>query len=241
LKQAIVAVVDGPPVRALCWLLLAALVVRGLVLGATWRQLRADPDHYARLARNLAEHGMFSFHPPRPTAYRPPLYPLLLAPLSGPQGVRPAAVAALHLLLGLFTVAAVTICGRRMQLGRTALLAGALVALDPILMYQSSLVMTEALAAALAAAALWALASLPQQGTDSAKRTAPARRPAIDGRNVVGARKSFTAHLSGLDPGRRRRMLVGARSRKQKPPTAPAADGPVAAGVGDPRHAVGDA
>ena len=44
-----------------------------------------DPDHYLTLARSLAEGRGFALDG-RPTAYRPPLYPILLAPLVGDAG-----------------------------------------------------------------------------------------------------------------------------------------------------------
>ena len=67
-----------------------------------------DPDNYLRLARRLAEGRGFAWNG-RPTAYRPPLYPLLLVPLVAaladgkPLGL---GIAVLHAALGAATVAA---------------------------------------------------------------------------------------------------------------------------------------
>ena len=43
-----------------------------------------DPDNYLPMARALASGDGFAFNG-RPTAYRPPLYPLLLAPFAAPS------------------------------------------------------------------------------------------------------------------------------------------------------------
>jgi hypothetical protein len=118
-----------------------------------------DPDNYLVLARALAEGRGFALNG-RPTAYRPPLYPLFLAPLVATFGSRIAwGIAGLHLLLGAGTVLLTATAARRWGLstGRT-LLAAAIVAGDPVLVAQGHLVMTETLAACLMAGALAALA-----------------------------------------------------------------------------------
>src|SRR3954452_13355646 len=90
------------------WLLL--LVVLGLAarLAATAPLLGRpeDPDNYVRLARGLVEGRGFVWDG-RPTAYRPPLYPLVLPPLVAvlPDG-KPLGwgIALLHAALGGATV-----------------------------------------------------------------------------------------------------------------------------------------
>jgi hypothetical protein len=120
---------------------------------------RDDPDYYLLLARSLVEgHGLALNE--RPTASRPPLYPLLLAPLVATLGDRiDWGVAGLHLVLGAGTVLLTASAARRWGLppGRE-LVAAAIVACDPVLVIQSRPVMTETLAAFLVAAALAALA-----------------------------------------------------------------------------------
>ncbi|MBN1589211.1 MAG: glycosyltransferase family 39 protein [Pirellulales bacterium] len=139
-------------------LLLLTFVIRAggplVVPGA----LADDPDGYRRLAENLVEFGTFGTGA-QPTAYRPPLYPLLLVPCValGKGTAATVAIAVLHVLLGLGTVALVWWLGLRCGLGRWAWLAGALVACDPILLGQSTLVMTETAAAFFVALALLAL------------------------------------------------------------------------------------
>jgi Dolichyl-phosphate-mannose-protein mannosyltransferase len=115
-----------------------------------------DPDHYLTLAGSLAEGRGFSLDG-RPTAYRPPLYPIILAPLAGTLGrsAMPWGVGALHLALGTGTVLLTGWTARRLGLsaGRS-LAASAIVALDPVLAFQSRSVMTETPAAFLVAATL---------------------------------------------------------------------------------------
>lgn len=113
-----------------------------------------DPDNYLLLARSLASGRGFVLNG-RLTAYRPPLYPMILAPLVGGSGTRFFPwIAGLHLALAAATVLLVIATARRWGLspGRQ-LAAGFLVALDPVLVVQSRSVMTETLAASLLAAA----------------------------------------------------------------------------------------
>ncbi len=125
-----------------------------------------DPDRYLILARSLAEGKGFSLDG-RPTAYRPPLYPVLLAPLVATLG-RPAwpwGVGALHLALGAGTVLLTHRAARGLGLspGRS-LVAAAIAAFDPVLAVQSRAVMTETPAAFLVAATLAALTLSGRKG-----------------------------------------------------------------------------
>ena len=134
-------------------------VVRLVTAVAGWERLNADPDSYRQLAETLAQTGSYSRPDPvdgvlYPTAYRPPLYPLLLACLATQEGVPRLLIVGLHGLLGVGTVALVLHAGRRLGLGRRSAIAGVLTACDPILLHQSTLVMTETLAAFLAASGL---------------------------------------------------------------------------------------
>jgi hypothetical protein len=121
-----------------------------------------DPDNYLRLAQTLAEGRGFVWDG-RPTAYRPPLYPLVLAPLVaafGGSGPRLGwAIAVLHAALGAATVGLTARAAQRWGLAPGRVLGAALVvALDPVLVAQSRMVMTETLTAVLLAAGLVALA-----------------------------------------------------------------------------------
>jgi hypothetical protein len=174
----------------LAGLLLFTLVVRGGVMWVLRGNLQDDPDAYREIAENVLTHGVYgmgkSAEPPAPTAYRPPLYPILLSNLPAVDGkhVSLVKVAIVHVLLGIATVWLTYLAARRMlatsgpvapsgpegaaavstsraaQLphGVRELLAGFLVACDPILLNQQTLVMTETLATFLAVLALWCLA-----------------------------------------------------------------------------------
>ena len=137
-------------------LLAVTLLVRSVALLATPHALEADPDGYRRLAENLYVHGTFGYGD-QPTAYRPPLYPLLLAPCMalGDYGI--IGIGLLHVLLGVATVAGTVRLARRWGLERYATLAGLLVAIDPVMVWHSTQVMTETLATLLTVLALEAL------------------------------------------------------------------------------------
>lgn len=192
---------------SLAGLLLFTLVVRGGVLWSLRANLQQDPDAYREIAENLLRHGEFALgkqepegrfgRQTRPTAYRPPLYPVVLSNLPSADGQRLSLgkVAALHLFLGVATVWLTWLTAWRLIVGLSRreghgpqldpnlrktpaqdstspeaqvaqglsdllfpLLAGLLVACDPILLNQQSLVMTETLAAFLAILSLWCLA-----------------------------------------------------------------------------------
>ena len=155
--------------------LVIAAIVRGGVLFALFGQLQADPDAYRQIAENLLEHLSFALDMPaadesptesetslkqatfKPTAYRPPLYPCLLAVTNlGLKQVSPLRVAVLHWLLGVGTVGLAWLAAGRLGLRWGAFLAAVLVMCDPILLNQSALVMTETLATFLATLAVWA-------------------------------------------------------------------------------------
>jgi len=182
-------------------ILAATALLRILVIVLGWQGLRDDPDAYDRIAQAMARTGTLGVAAEDgsvvPTAFRPPLYPTLLAIIrsmmitvddefldpTSPRGqiVLRQVVAALHLLLGLLTVAATYFTARRWLTAPTArtplagasdapavsdgrpanraavaaaALAATFVAIDPILLQSSIRLMTETLATALAAVAL---------------------------------------------------------------------------------------
>ncbi len=121
-----------------------------------------DPDNYLPLARSLARGDGLAWKG-RPTAYRPPLYPLVLAPIVRLADPNPVPViAALHLALGAATIWQTTLAARRWGLtDRRALIAGLIAACDPVLAWQSRFIMTETLSAFLVVSAV---ASFARQG-----------------------------------------------------------------------------
>jgi 4-amino-4-deoxy-L-arabinose transferase-like glycosyltransferase len=140
-----------------------SLLTRGGVLLVLHQGLAEDPDGYRRLAENLLGHGTLG-DGHTPTAYRPPLYPLMLAGCMACGRYSGPAIGILHLAMGLATVWLVYVLGRRWELGpRPAALAAALVACDPILLAQSTQVMTETPAALLSVLALLSLTAAGRQ------------------------------------------------------------------------------
>jgi 4-amino-4-deoxy-L-arabinose transferase-like glycosyltransferase len=124
-----------------------------------------DPDNYLVLARSLAS-GRGLTLKDHPTAYRPPLYPMVLAPLTAVCGDRLSwGLAGLHLVLGAGSVVLTAVAAKRWALTPVcALIASAIVAGDPVLVSQGRLVMTETLATFLVAATLAALAEGGDRG-----------------------------------------------------------------------------
>lgn len=143
--------------RLLAAVLCASLLARGGVLLLMRQQLERDPDGYRALATSLVEHGVLGTgnESPRPSAYRPPVYPLLLAPCVALGRWMPLGIALVHLACGVLTVGMTWRLARAWGLSeQAALLAAALVAFDPILLFYSAQVMTETVATLLAVVAL---------------------------------------------------------------------------------------
>lgn len=158
------------------WTLLAVVVlavVMRLVAGMVLRaNLSRDDDSYRFIANQVATQGRFAREltgrAPAVTAYRPPLYPLLLAGMElvdpgAKDGPRDWAVLALNVCLGGTTALLAALIAMRIvpaepgRQWRAGLAAGTLAACDPLLVYNATLAMTETLAAALAAGAMWAI------------------------------------------------------------------------------------
>jgi hypothetical protein len=147
----------------LLWLVLLCVLPRVAVLLIQHENLRSDPDGYRQVARNLIEWRVLGIGS-EPTAIRPPLYPLLVALCEwmDPGGLM--ALAGAQLLLGLATVWGTYRLGKMWGLPELAAALAALwIAWDPILLQQSTLVMTETLATALAVWALWRLTDVIAQ------------------------------------------------------------------------------
>lgn len=142
--------VDGPLVA----IVLLAIAVRAAATYAYPAALERDPDSYRLYAQSLIDHGNFLRHD-QPSAWRAPLYPLTLAVCLMLPGAFWWWIAALHVACGALATWLVVGAGRAAGLGATALIAGAVVALDPLLVYQATQVMSESLAVLLTALALW--------------------------------------------------------------------------------------
>ena len=150
----------------------AAAVLLALVLrtAAAWRwgaEVADDVDLYRGLARSLlAGDGYALPSAGVPTAFRPPLVPLLYAAL-GNVGW---AIVAFQVLAGAATAGLTVRLAGRLGLGwKAAGLAGAVVACDPILLRYTPRAMTEVTAALLTAGLLCRLCS-PRSKPDACVR-----------------------------------------------------------------------
>ncbi|MBI2479529.1 MAG: glycosyltransferase family 39 protein, partial [Planctomycetia bacterium] len=145
-----------PKRAAILTVAICALLIRVVFLLASAESLDADPDAYRHIAENIRQTGIYGSGS-LPTAFRPPLYPVLLAALASGGKITPTVVGGLHVLFGVVTVLLTFVLGYHWRLGRWSFAAAALVAADPILLHQSALVMTETLATLLATVGLYAL------------------------------------------------------------------------------------
>jgi len=183
--------------RHFALIVLLASVARGGVLLFTHDLLSADPDAYRRIAHCIAIHGTFGLEgksitgdtTANPTAFRPPLYPWLISLLADRSGNIPNfAIAIAHWALGTATTAGTYLLATRMlrsqdtaeaakNLTGASFLAAGLVAIDPLLLQASSLVMTETLAAVLVVLVLWFWSKL----VDSIEFETPSNQLAFSG------------------------------------------------------------
>ena len=167
--------------------LVLALAIRGVVGYAQLDNFAQDPDSYRLLARNILQLQSFTLEDPvEPTAFRPPLYPLLLAVSSKSGEISPTDVLVLHVALGVITVGLTFFWTTQIGLARWRSLAALLVAVDPILLNQSTLVMTETLANCLAILALVALAAISHTA-EECENVSLSRDLTIRSMNVAGA------------------------------------------------------
>ncbi|QDU77844.1 hypothetical protein Pan97_49230 [Bremerella volcania] len=167
--------------------LVVALLIRGGAGYLQYENFSQDPDSYRLLANNILRIHSFTLDDPaEPTAFRPPLYPLLLAVTSISRHVLPEEVLLLHIALGVVTAVLTFFWAIQMGLERWRSVAGLLVAIDPILLNQSTLVMTETLATCLAILTLVAVSSLANKhlSSDDARGSRDATISAV---NIAGA------------------------------------------------------
>lgn len=127
-------------------LVLAAVLRIGVIV---WKpeSLAEDRDLYWGIARQLAV-GNGYVHPDsgQPTAYRPPLYPLMLAGVVIAGG-GPQTLGVVQIALSIATVWLTWRLARKLGVRSAAWLAASLVAFNPLLIQASVLAMTEVLCA----------------------------------------------------------------------------------------------
>jgi 4-amino-4-deoxy-L-arabinose transferase-like glycosyltransferase len=156
-----------------------AFVLRAGVLWIKRDNLNVDPDAYRAVAQGLLEGEGFSNQVTgEPTAFRAPLYPLVLA------GVlfvcdNNLSIALLHLVAGTATVWLTLRIGRKLDLGHASTLAALLVAVDPLLLQYTTSVMTETVFTFLLTALLVSVMRDQSGGDASSSAESNLRLPAI--------------------------------------------------------------
>lgn len=148
------------------------LAVRSLVVVLQFDNLALDPDAYWQIANGISHDGTYGLwndsNPTVPTAYRPPLYPLLLSPFVAIDDYAKWGIGILHVVLGTATVLFSWLLARKWGLGKGRFVVLFLVAFDPLLLNQSTLIMTETLAAFMVSLTLVGLTlSFPASKADS--------------------------------------------------------------------------
>lgn len=137
----------APPTQFERRCLIALLVLAGLLrLGVIyWKpeSLAEDRDLYWGIAKRLAAGDGF-VHPQfgHPTAYRPPLYPMMLAVIVFVGG-GPKILAVVQIAMSVGTAWLTWRLARKMDLNSGALVAAGFVAFNPLLIQMTALAMTE--------------------------------------------------------------------------------------------------
>ena len=122
-------------VSGLITCLLLSMILRLAVIMLRQEQLTEDRDVYLGIATGVVEgRGFCSPGSTTPTAFRPPLYPLILA--GGMSFFRPAAVVAVvNILSGLVTVYLTASLGQTLELGWRRHVAALHTAVDTLALY----------------------------------------------------------------------------------------------------------
>ncbi len=120
-------------------------------------ELNEDPDSYLGIARNLISwRGYSTPGTETPTAFRPPLYPILIAPISAQSAAW--ARGTLNILAVLCASILIWKSAISLGLSRSAQILAILVyGFDPLLVRYSSLSMTESVCSLMSALLLWRL------------------------------------------------------------------------------------
>ena len=140
-------------------LLIIAFIVRLAIGWSMSGSLDSDPDAYATLAKTWAQTGTYGLIDQagvaHPTAYRPAMYPWILSWFILSTNWK-TWIILLHACLGAMTAYWTFAVGHRLRLSKfISLLAMSFVLFDPILLRQSTLVMTETLATWFAMGIWW--------------------------------------------------------------------------------------
>lgn len=144
-------------VRPLGWVLVSALLLRlALVWGTVETPLKiVDEQHYATLAHSVVQGHGFAWQDGEPTSIRPPLFPFVVA---GVWSVAPegnlTAVRLMQIPVALLVAALTYLIATSLFSDRVGLIAAAIVAFYPSLLFSGVLVLSEVLFTALLMATL---------------------------------------------------------------------------------------
>ncbi|MCP4169390.1 MAG: hypothetical protein GY758_01305 [Fuerstiella sp.] len=168
-------VVGVPSQRESRWLIALVFIgiaLRLMVLLIRADDLKTDPDAYVGIAQTVVDgNGLCVPGSDRPTAFRPPLYPLLLAGLTLTGLTLTCAAGLINLLSGAVVIIATWRVARLAALrGGWVVAATAAATLDPLLLRYSALPMTESMSAALLTVAMLQILRLcEKQSADSVR------------------------------------------------------------------------
>lgn len=124
------------------WIVALGLLLRLVVVVVRHDQLTIDTDAYLAIAKCLLSGDGFCSVPGHPTAYRPPLYPWLIAFCMGTIG--PIGIGLMQIACGGLTVWLTYKLARQLDLTESAaVVAASIVAVDPLLLNYTSQAMTE--------------------------------------------------------------------------------------------------
>lgn len=133
---------------------IARLVFAGAVVGFD-APPKADEADYHAIAVSLGHGDGFAGDDGRATARRPPAYPAFLSALYAVTGASPRAGRVAQVILGVVVVVLTGALARRYFDATTALVAAALAAVNPFLIFISGYLLTENLYLVLLLTALW--------------------------------------------------------------------------------------
>lgn len=122
-----------------------------------------DSKAYVDIGRSIVEHGVYGYGG-RPSAYRPPLYPGILAAFFGTVGENFRAVRIFQAILGGLAALALFGIGRTFFDRWTGFLAGLALGLYPFAIYFAGTIMTEPVFLALATSTIYLVARLLKDG-----------------------------------------------------------------------------
>ncbi len=154
-------------------LLLLAVVARIIFCTAVigfHAPLRGDEEDYHNLAVSLSEGNGFAWPGGRPTAKRPPLYPVLLAGVYSLFGEGYGVGRVFQIILGVLVVLLIFLLAGRFFSGDIPLLAMGVVAVNPFLIFISGYLLTENLYICLMLASIILLTGALRSSENSKRR-----------------------------------------------------------------------